>query len=55
MVSLISHCWFLTVEEPNVPDRWTYAVCALSRGNFWGGMHFFCLLFHNPLHENPTC
>jgi len=36
MVSLISHCWFLIIEEPNIPGRWTYFVCAVARGEFFG-------------------
>jgi len=35
MVSLISHCWFLIVEEPNVPGRSTYSVCAVAREEFF--------------------
>ena len=35
MVSLISHCWFLTIEEPNVPGSETYSVCAVARGEFF--------------------
>jgi hypothetical protein len=26
----------LNVEEPNVPGRWTYSVCAVARGEFFG-------------------
>ena len=52
MVSVIIHCWFSITEELNVPGRY---VCAVARGEFFWECVFFCLLFHNLLHENPTC
>jgi len=35
MVLFISHCWFLTIEESNVPGSWTYPVCAVAKGEFF--------------------